>query len=259
MPTWNAEIYLRFADERTRPCRELAARLAVESPRQVIDLGCGPGNSTQVLVERWPNASIVGLDSSREMIDAARRDQPIRTWVCDNIAKWATADSQTFDIIFSNAALQWVPNHPTVLPQLLKKVAIGGAFAMQVPGNMHAPAHQLMRELANSSKWQSRLAADGVREWHVLDLPAYYEILAPHAGRIDAWETEYLQVLPSAEAIVDWYRGTGLRPFLDALSNDEDRDRFAADYLDQIRLAYPTRPSGQVLFPFRRLFVIAYR
>ena len=259
MPTWNAELYLQFADERTRPCRELAARVAIESPREAIDLGCGPGNSTQVLVDRWPDANIVGLDSSPAMIEAARRDHPTRTWLCDDIAKWAAADSQAFDIVFSNAALQWVPDHPTILPQIVNKVKRGGALALQVPGNTHAPAHVLMRELAGSAGWRSRFPAGGVREWHVLDLPAYYDILAPHALRIDAWETEYLQVLPSAEAIVDWYRGTGLRPFLDALATDEERERFAADYLTAIRLAFPPRPSGQVLFPFRRLFVIAYR
>ena len=259
MPTWNPDLYLRFADERTRPCRDLVARVAIDSPQRIVDLGCGPGNSTQVLTERWPEANTIGLDSSNEMIAAARHDYPSQTWLCDDIVKWAVTDSQEFDVVFSNAALQWVPDHATTFPQLVKKVKRGGAFAMQVPGNMNASAHHLMRELSTSATWKKRFPAAGVREWHVLDLPAYYDILAPYSVRIDAWETEYFQVLPSAEAIVEWYRGTGLRPFLDALPSEDDREQFTHNYLQQIRAAYPTRPSGHVLFPFRRLFVIAYR
>lgn len=259
MPTWNASLYLRFAEERTRPCRELAARVALESPRRIVDLGCGPANSTQVLAERWPQAEIAGIDSSAEMIAAAKQNCPGLKFSVGDIGDWRADDAEPLDIVFSNAALQWVPDHAALYTNLLSQVAPGGALAVQVPGNFDAPAHRLMRELAASPAWQSRFPAGGVREWHVHEPPFYYDVLSPQAARIDLWTTEYIQVMPAAEAIVDWYRGTGLRPFLDALPSDADREQFAADYLAAIRTAYPAQADGQVLFPFRRLFVIAYR
>jgi len=291
MPSWDAEQYLKFADERTRPCRELAARVAIDAPRRVIDLGCGSGNSTRVLAERWPAAEVTGLDSSAQMIAAARRENPAGRWIEADIAGWhwqaqsASGEMPTDvnslagtgrlrlpvppkrtdlpgrpDIIFSNAALQWVPDHAALLPRLLRQANPGGALAVQMPDNFDAPAHRAMRELAASAGWRELLfQGGGVREWHVDDLPFYYDTLAPHAARLDLWKTEYFQVMPDAEGIVAWYRGTGLRPFLDALPTDADRDRFAAEYLERIRAAYPRRTDGRVLFPFRRLFLIAYR
>lgn len=258
-PAWDPAQYLRFAEERTRPCRELAARVAVEAPRQVIDLGCGPGNSTQVLAERWPSAELTGIDSSPEMIDAARQSAPARRWVVDDITHWATNNSQPVDVVFSNAALQWVPDHAVIFPRLLEHVAPGGALAVQMPSNYDAPAHRVARNLAASPDWRDRFPAEGVREWYVHDAAFYYDILARHAARVDLWETEYIQVMPGAEAILEWYQGTGLRPYFAALSNAADRERFAAAYLSAIRSAYPVRPDGRVLFPFRRLFLIAYR
>lgn len=258
MPNWDSAQYLRFGDERTRPCRELAARVAIEGPARIIDLGCGPGNSTTVLAERWPSADITGVDSSAEMIRAARASNPARRWVVGDIADWVASEDDQFDVVFSNASLQWVADHPRLFPQLMRRVAAGGALAVQMPGNYAAPPHQIMRELARSTKWRSRFPADGVREWHVHDLTFYFDALAPHAARLDLWETEYLHILPSAEAIVDWYKGTGLRPFLQALPSDEDRAAFTSDYLERIREAFIPRPDGRVLFPFRRLFIIAY-
>jgi trans-aconitate 2-methyltransferase len=258
MPTWNAEQYLRFGDERTRPCRDLAARIATASPDRVIDLGCGPGNSTAVLAERWPNAKLTGLDSSAEMIAAARRADPRLAWRVGDIAEWANEGDQIFDVVFSNAALQWVDDHATVFPMLLSHVAPGGALAIQMPSNKDAPAHRIMRELAAAPPWRDRFPARGVREWHVHDLATYYDILAP-AAAVDIWQTEYLHILADSAAIVEWYKGTGLRPFLDALADDEQRADFLAEYLQRIQQAYPIRGDGRVIFPFRRLFLIAYR
>jgi trans-aconitate 2-methyltransferase len=264
MPHWDASQYLRFAEERTRPCRDLAAQIAIPSPRQVIDLGCGPGNSTEVLAERWPEAELTGLDSSTEMIEAARLNQssrkwPSLKWVVGDIANWAAVEERPCDVVFSNAALQWVPDHTTLFPRLMAQVAPGGALAVQVPNNIDAPAHSIARQLAASDHWRSHFPATGVREWHVHDSGFYYDLLAPYSARIDLWETEYLHVLPAAEAIVEWYKGTGLRPFLETLSSAEDREKFLAAYLEQIRTAYPPRVDGRVLFPFRRLFLIAYK
>ncbi len=259
MPKWDATQYLQFAEERTRPCRDLVARIAITSPRRGIDLGCGPGNSTQVLAERWPGRGAIGLDSSIEMIEAARRTAPERRWIVGEIAAWTADEGDVCDIVFSNAALQWVPDHARLYPQLLAHVAPGGALAVQVPNNIDAPAHAVARDLAASSAWGNRFPAAGVREWHVHDSGFYYDLLTPHAARIDLWETEYIHVMPAAEAIVEWYKGTGLRPFLEALSASEDRQQFLAAYLDAIRTAYPARANGHVLFPFRRLFLVAYR
>ena len=259
MPNWDASQYLRFAEERTRPCRDLAAQIATPSPRQVIDLGCGPGNSTQVLAERWPNAELTGLDSSPEMIEAARLIRPSRKWVVGDIANWTAREERPYDVVFSNAALQWVPDHATLFPRLMAQLATGGSLAVQVPNNIDAPAHVIARRLAASDFWRRRFPVAGVREWHVHDSDFYYDLLAPHAARIDLWETEYLHIMPAADAIVEWYKGTGLRPFLEAISSAADRERFIAAYLDEIRAAYPPRADGHVLFPFRRLFLIAYR
>lgn len=258
MPTWDATEYLRFADERTQACRDLAARVGIAKPCRIIDLGCGPGNSTAVLAERWPEAEIIGLDNSQPMIEAARRDFPSVRWIVADIPTWTSDREGPFDLVLSNAALQWVDDHANVFPRLLTQVAPGGALAVQMPSNFDGPAHRAMRELANSARWKGRFQRN-VREWHVHDVPFYYEALAPNAARIDLWETEYIHVMSGAEAVVQWYKGTGLRPFLEALASDDDRSRFTDDYLREMRGIYPARRDGRVLFPFRRLFVIAYR
>ncbi len=259
MPTWDAEQYLRFSDERTRPCHELAGRIAVAAPRHVIDLGCGPGNSTAVLAQRWPDSEVTGLDSSPEMIAAARKAHPYRTWGVGDLAAWANNDLQTYDIVFSNAALQWVDDHAALFPMLFSRVAAGGALAIQMPANYDAPAHGIMREIAASEAWLARFPAAGIREWHVHDLASYHDILAPIAGAVDFWQTEYLHIMKDAADIVEWYRGTGLRPFLDALAKDRLRTEFTAQYLERIKQAYPVRRDDRVIFPFRRSFLIAYR
>ncbi len=259
MPSWSAGQYLRFADERTQPCRDLVARIAVPRVGRAIDLGCGPGNSTAILAQRWPDAHIAGLDSSAEMIAAARQSQPERTWMVVEISQWMDGASEVFDVVFSNAALQWLPDHAVLYPRLLSRTAKAGALAVQMPGNFDAPPHRLMRELAASPSWRNRFPAGGVREWHVHDPEFYYDVLAPHANRIDLWTTDYQHVMEGPEAIVEWYKGTGLRPFLDALGSAEDQDRFCTEYLALIKAAYPPRPNGHVLFPFRRIFLIAYQ
>ena len=257
MSGWNPNQYLKFAQERTQPCRDLAARIEVAQVRRVIDLGCGPGNGTAVLRDRWPDADFTGLDSSAEMIDRARRDAPRQTWITGDISEWAAGSGQ-FDIVFSNAAMQWVVDHAAVYPRLLSRVSPGGALAIQIPGNIGALPHRLMREVAAMPTWRSRFPEGAVREWHHHQMEFYYDVLAPFAARLDLWSTEYLHILPDAEAIVEWYRGTGLRPFLEVLETDTERHRFAADYLDALRPHFPKRPSGAVLFPFLRIFAIAY-
>lgn len=256
-PVWSPDQYLRFEAERTGPCRDLAARVLVKAPASVIDLGCGPGNSTAVLVAQWPHAAISGLDSSAEMLAKASAEHPEIEWLRGNIEAWAAAPGGRHDVVFSNAALQWVADHEAVFPQLFRKVADGGALAVQMPSRYESPAHRVTRELSQSERWRSRFA--GVKDWHAHGPAFYYDVLAREAARVDLWETEYLHVMDGAEGVLEWYRGTGLRPYFSALGSGEERARFAAEYLAAIRDAYPPRPDGRVLFPFRRIFVVAYK
>ncbi|MBK9263695.1 MAG: trans-aconitate 2-methyltransferase [Polyangiaceae bacterium] len=256
MPTWNAGQYLRFDSERTRPCRDLVASIELASVKRIVDLGCGPGNSTAVLAERFPDADICGLDSSPEMIRTARQNMPTQSFEVLDIAQWEP--KAPHDLVFSNAALHWVDDHERIIPRLFAAVASGGAFAAQMPCNISAPAHEAMRRTAARPEFRYFFTAD-VRQWHVHEAEFYDDVLAPLAARVDIWKTEYFHILPNAAAIVEWYKGTGLRPFLDRLPDDTLRDRFLDAYLEAITEAYPARRDGRVLLPFQRLFVVAYR
>jgi len=251
MPSWNADQYLIFADERTRPCRDLVNAITLRNVAHIMDLGCGPGNSTNVLSERWPGASLVGLDNSDAMIRVARESKLKARWIVRDISEWANEDEDRFDLVFSNAALQWVPDHESLFPRLMKRVSPGGSLAVQAPANIHALPHRLMRELA----------PNGIRPrgWHVHEPSFYYDALAPHAARLDIWLTEYQHIMAGAEAIVEWYKGSGLRPFLEAINSENERNKFLEEYTSRIRDAYPPRPDGKVLFPFLRLFIAAYK
>jgi trans-aconitate 2-methyltransferase len=256
MTTWDSEQYLRFAEERTRPCRDLAARVALPAARSIVDLGCGPGNSAAVLRERWPGVGVTGIDSAPDMLARARRDYPDFRWEDGDIGSWRPG--RTYDLVFSNAALHWVPDHAELLPRLLSYVAEGGALAFQVPANLHAPAHRLMRELAASPRFRDAFTHP-VREWHVEEIADYYDILSPHAAHLDLWATEYQHVVADAAAITEWYKGTGLRPFLDALPGVVAQGAFLAEYTALVARAFPARRDGRVIFPFRRMFAVAYR
>ena len=252
--TWQPHVYLRFADERTRPAVDLAARVEVDSPNHVVDLGCGPGNSTRVIRNRWPTATVVGVDSSTEMLAAATADQPDVEWQRGDISTWNPATR--YDVVFSNAALQWVPGHATVFPRLIAAVADGGALAVQMPAHFDSPVHRLIVATSQLPPWRERTTA--ARSSIAVGRPGfYYDLLRPLVRRIDLWETEYVHQLDGAEAIVAWMRGTALRPYLAALG--DDRDEFERVLLDGLRAAYPKQADGRVLFPFRRLFVVAYR
>jgi trans-aconitate 2-methyltransferase len=255
MTSWDPNRYLRFGDERTRPAADLASRVAVDDPGTVIDLGCGPGNSTQVLRRRWPRAHVRGLDSSPEMIAAARRSYPDQEWILGRIEEWS-ADAPC-DVVFSNAALQWVRDHAALLRHLFAQVAPGGALAFQIPSGAYSPVRSLMHEIAQDEAWAARMG-EARAALTMEEPPAYYDALAPLARSVDLWETEYYHVMESPSAIVDWISSTGLRPFLDALDSDEETRRFVALLTGRVTQAYATRGDGRVLFPFRRTFVIAY-
>ena len=251
--TWNPATYLAFADERTRPAAELLARVPDEHPACVIDLGCGPGNSTALLAARWPHARLEGLDSSPAMLEQAHRSGVTAHWIEADVAGWHA--KEPYDVIFSNATFQWLGDHAALLPKLLSFVKPGGTFAFQVPHNMDAPSHALMRETAANGPWSAKLK--NVREISVLAPAGYYAILEAGASSIDIWETEYLHVLRGDDAVYYWVSGTGLRPFVAALDGAE-RDAFIASYKNKLNAAYPPRGDA-TLFPFKRLFVVARR
>lgn len=254
MADWSPSTYLKFEDERTRPARDLLAQVPLTAPNTVIDMGCGPGNSTELLAERWPAAHLTGLDSSPNMLAEARKRLPA--------ASFATADANTWvpdpgtDLVFANAIYQWVPEHLTQLPRVLKAMPQGGVLAVQMPDNMAEPSHVLMREAAADGPWASQLA-DAARQ----PLPAvrtYYDALKPFASRLDIWHTAYNHVLEGPEAIVEWVKSTGLRPFVDPLT-PEHREAFLAAYLARIARAYPRTTDNKVLLRFPRLFIVAVR
>jgi trans-aconitate 2-methyltransferase len=253
MQGWDAGQYLRFADERTRPALDLLARLDLAAPRRAIDLGCGPGNSTALLRERWSDAEIAGLDASPDMLAAARHDHPGIDFIAGDIAEWAPA--APYDLVFSNAALQWVGDHARLLPRLLAPVAPGGALAVQMPRNHDFETHALMRRVAAEGPWRDRLA--GARDPSPVRPPEfYYDCLAPLSGRVVLWETNYIQVMEGVDAIVAWLHGTGLRPFLARLDRAE-QPLFLDRYKALLAEAFPSRADGKILLPYPRLFFIA--
>lgn len=251
---WDPLRYLRFETERTLPSRDLAARVEIDAPRQIVDLGCGPGNSTAVLRARWPAADCTGVDLSAEMLEVARRSDPGVRWVQQDLRTWV-ADGPV-DLIFSNAALQWVRDHGTVLPRLLRMLSPGGALAVQMPANTDEPYQRAVRELRQRPPWNG--FPDGPA-FQVGSSEFYYDLLAPEASRIDLWDTSYVHVLSGAEEIAEWTRGTGLSPWLAELPGEAERNRFLEEYRAKLEIAYPRRPDGRVLFPFHRRFLVAYR
>lgn len=253
--SWDPDQYARFGGERLRPAHDLVAAVPLASPARIADLGCGDGRATQLLAARWPAARIVGVDSSQAMLDAAARLGLDATWQCAGIDAWRP--DRPFDLVFSNAALHWLSGHETLFPRLAEAVTPGGTLAVQMPRNFAAPSHAALFDLAESPRWRSRLAGL-VRRNPVEDPAWYYDVLASRMRSVEIWETEYLHALPGELPVVDWLKGTWLRPFLDALPREE-ADAFEAEYADLMAAAYPRRADGVTLFPFRRLFIVAMR
>ncbi|MGK3144269.1 trans-aconitate 2-methyltransferase [Pantoea sp. C2G6] len=256
MKEWNPELYLKFEAERTRPADELLARISVESVEQVTDLGCGPGNSTQLLAAAWPQAQITGLDSSAAMLRQARERLPHCRFVQADIREWRAETPQ--QLVYANASLQWLDNHAALFPQLVEQLAPGGVLAVQMPDNLHEPSHQLMREVAAMPRWRSSIAAEAAERKSLLSATDYYDLLTRAGCDADIWRTTYYHVLADAQAIISWLRSTGLRPFLATL--DETRQAaFLAEYHQRLLSAYPARADGQVLLAFPRLFMVAVK
>ncbi len=253
MAAWDDAQYLKFGDERTRAARELLARVPLGRAERVVDLGCGPGNSTALLRERWPAVRISGVDNSPEMLARARQDHPDITWICADAASYVP-DAPP-DLLFANAVFHWVPDHGALFPSLIDRLPEGGVLAVQMPHSFEEPSHRLMRETrAAIAPGRPPAGAAG----HVADAGFYYDLLAPRARAVDIWRTTYQHVMADAGAIVEWVKGTGLRPYLDDL-DAPTRGRFLERYQQGIEAAYPVRADGKRLFPFPRLFIVAVR
>ncbi|MGW6918938.1 methyltransferase domain-containing protein [Kitasatospora sp. NPDC054939] len=257
---WDPQQYLRFADERTRPLRDLLARVPAiphEPVATVLDIGCGPGNSTAVLRELWPAARITGVDSSPEMLATARAEgEPTADYLLADARGYDPAPARP-DLIVSNATLQWIPGHLDLLPRWIAALPPGGVFALQVPGNFDAPSHTALAELRRSPRWRG-LLGDGADRAGVHEPAVYLRALADAGARPDVWETTYTTLLTGADPVLEWVKGTALRPVLTRLADPADRAAFLTEYGALLRAAYPAGPHGTV-FPFRRIFAVATR
>ncbi len=250
---WDPAQYLKFAGPRLRPALDLLQRIDKEAPATVYDLGAGAGNVTRLIAARWPEARVVGVDSSAEMLAKAAAENPGIEWQQADLATWRPPHPA--DVIYSNAALHWIEDHAPVFVALFKSLAPGGVFAVQIPRNFGAPSHTSMGEAARRGPWRARLEPL-LRPAPVAEPAFYYNLLAPLAARLDMWETEYLQVLDGEHAVKEYTKSTWLSPLLAALDEPE-RSQFEAAYTELVDAAYPRRPDGKTLFPFRRLFIIA--
>ena len=253
MPQWDPNQYLQFISQRTQPCIDLVARINLDEVNDVVDLGCGPGNSTEVLAKKFPRATIVGFDNSPDMIAQAKKDYPQFTFAPGDAATWTA--NRKCDVILANAVFQWVAHHESLLPRLVQQLRHRGVLAVQMPRNFESPTHTVLREIASRPQWDQKVRT---RDLHWAQPPDFYfDLLSPITSKLEIWETEYIHIMPDHDAIVQWYKGTGLRPYLEPLSSD-DQEKFIAEYKDEIAKQYPPQKTGQVLFPFRRIFFLAY-
>lgn len=252
---WSANEYEMFENERTRPVRDLLNAVPVTDVRHAIDLGCGPGNSTEVVAARFPMASITGLDSSPNMIEAARRRLPQLPFDVCSVENWKP--SEAYDLILANASLQWVPDHRKLLPKLVEQLAPGGTLAIQMPDNLDEPPHKIMREVAKSGPWVAQFNAAASVRVSIESPPWYHDLLRPFCSHVDIWRTPYYHPLVGGvDAVVNWFRGSGLRPFLQAL-DEGDQASFLERYRTAIMHFYPESSDGSLLLRFPRLFIVA--
>lgn len=251
---WSARQYTAFENERTRPVRDLVAAIPSTNVRLAVDLGCGPGNSTEVLAQRFPGAAVTGMDSSADMVSAARKRLPGIGFEVSDIERWNPP--QAFDVILANASLQWLPDHASLYPRLASRLAPGGTLAIQTPDNLEEPAHRLAREVAASARWAAKIG--DVKHPARHSAAYYYALLRSHAGQVDVWRTTYFHPLAGAAAVVEWFKGSALLPYLARL-DAEEKAAFIAQYQAEIAKAYPALDDGTVLLPFPRLFIVAVR
>jgi trans-aconitate 2-methyltransferase len=250
---WNPDVYLAFADHRGRPFFDLMSRVGAEAPRRIVDLGCGPGNLTVTLAQRWPDALVEAVDSSPEMVVAAT-ERGLDA-VVGGIDEWSPKPDT--DIVVSNAALQWVPNHVALMLRWAKELPAGAWIAMQVPGNFDAPSHRAVKEVAHRVPFANPLRDIRFGADHLVETPERYAAVLTDAGcAVDAWETTYIHQLTGATPVLDWITGTALTEVKGRLS-EEAWQQYRQAIIPLLAEAYPARKDGTTFFPFRRIFVVA--
>lgn len=253
---WDPQQYLRFKNERTQPSIDLVNRINVSNPEKIIDIGCGPGNSTRILCERWPGSKITGLDNSPAMIEKAKSDYPEQEWILSDTSQLDL--KARYSIVFANAVIQWIPDHEELITKLFSIVEKNGALAIQVPMFREMPLGKSIERVAEKTEWNN-YTRDCNELFTYNSYNFYYDILSEQTQGIEMWETSYLHILESHESIIEWIRSTGMKPYLDRLTNDTMKNEFEKDVLETVKTDYPLQKNGKVLFPFKRLFFIAYK
>ena len=253
MSSWNPEQYEKFIKDRTQPAIDLASRIDIENPVNILDIGCGPGNSTRVLKNRFPNSKIIGADNSFEMIEKAKSLNPDINFIWLDISGDLSEVTEKFDIVFSNACIQWVSNHKELLPKLMTLLNPNGILAVQIPMQREHPVHMIINELAGSEKWRSKLKK---RKYNNLTATDYFDVLSNISADFDIWKITYFHHMPDYESIIEWYKGTGLHSYLEQLS-DEDKKEFISDVYSELKVRYKLQKNGEIMFEFPRLFFIA--
>ena len=254
MKDWNSSLYLKFKKERTQPSVDLVKRIDIVNPKKIIDIGCGPGNSTKVLADRFPNAEILGVDYSDDMLKKAKLNHPdIDFKKFDACEKSWDLDTD-YDIVFSNACIQWIPDHRELLPKMMGLLKDGGVMAVQIPLQRSQPVHHIVKSVAKSAKWSGKF--DFERPFYILDEGEYFDILSEISKDFTMWQTTYYHRLCSHQDIVEWYKSTGMKPYLDVL-DDQDKNEFISDIYSELIKEYKVQQNGEIIFKFPRLFFIA--
>ena len=253
MTTWNPSQYLRFGNERLQPVIDLIGRIPLESPQVIYDLGCGTGSGTVILKERWPGAIVTGVDASESMLERTRALEADVSWQLSDLTTWEPAAPA--NLLFSNAVFHWLDDHQSLFPKLVSKLAPGGILAVQMPHNWRAPTHRLIADVVRAGPWRTQLEPQ-IREFPVLEGQEYYDLLSSQASSIDMWETTYYHILDGQDPVVEWTKGSILKPLLDLLEGPEAED-FLKMYRSKIAQAYPQRGDGKTVLQFRRLFFMA--
>jgi trans-aconitate 2-methyltransferase len=255
MNDWNPDKYLVYKNERTQPAIDLIEKIQLNNPKDIIDIGCGPGNSTQILVNKYPNCNIIGLDSSKTMIEKARTDFPNQIWIHENVEN--ITNEEKYSLVFSNAVLQWIDNHEILIPKLWNLVDENGAFAAQIPNFNKMPINFAINNVLEKTKWSSCIK-NVIWNKQFFGLDYYYELLSKYTDEIVLWETHYFHIMQSMQGIIDFVHSTALKPYLEQLSN-EKKQEFEMEILEECNKYYRKQSNCKVLFPFERMFIIAYK